>query len=277
MAVPIRDASLSDFAQTVLARSHEVPVVVDFWAAWCGPCRVLGPVLEKLAAEAGGEWELVKVDVDRNQPLAMQLGIQGIPTVIGFKNGEPVARFTGALPEEAVKQWLRELVPTEADRLAEEGKALRDAGDAEEAEAAFRRALESDPSHHDAAVGLASLLIEREDLDTAEAVLRPLADTEEVGRLRSTIRTKRGAGDIDELRQRVELDPQDLQARLAYARGLAAAGHAERAMDEYLFVIGSGDEQATEEARQAMVDLFQTIDDPEVVSTYRRRLASALF
>src|SRR5690606_4784677 len=111
MPAPIRDVSMSDFAQMVLARSHEVPVVVDFWATWCGPCRVLSPILEKLANEANGDWELVKVDVDQNQALALQFGIQGIPTVIGFRDGDPVARFTGALPEESVRQWLRGLVP----------------------------------------------------------------------------------------------------------------------------------------------------------------------
>ncbi len=277
MPSPIRDASVSDFAQTVLERSHDVPVVVDFWAAWCGPCRVLGPILERLAHESGGQWELVKVDVDRNQALALQFGVQGIPTVIGFRDGQPVARFTGALPEESVRQWLRGLVPTAADRIAADGLELQRSGRIEEAEVAFRRALELDPSHYTASVGLASVLIENGDLDGAEAVLEPLPDTDDVGRIRSTIRTRRGAGDIDELRRQVELDPSDVQARLAYARGLAAASQAEQAMDEYLAIITDGDEDAAEEARKAMLDLFQTIDDPDLVSTYRRRLASALF
>lgn len=277
MPSPIRDASVSDFAQTVLERSHDVPVVVDFWAAWCGPCRVLGPVLERLAHESGGQWELVKVDVDRNQALALQFGVQGIPTVIGFRDGQPVARFTGALPEESVRQWLRGLVPTAADRAAAEGNVALQAGRLEEAEAAFRRALESDPAHQGAAVGLATLLIDRGELDAAEAVLAPVPDGDEVRRLRSTIRTKRGAGDLAELRRQLEADPSNPRARLAYARGLAADGQAEAAMDEYLLVIGDGDPEAAEEARKAMLDLFQTIDNPELVSTYRRRLASALF
>lgn len=277
MSVHVRDASVSDFAQTVIARSHEVPVVVDFWAAWCGPCRVLGPILESLAAEADGEWELVKVDVDRNQALAMQFGIQGIPTVIGFWNGEPVSRFTGALPETSVRQWLRALVPTAADRWAAEGKAHWEAGDRQKAEDAFQQALELDPTHHDAAVGSATLLIESGDLDAAESLLAPLAETDPVKRLRSAIRTQRGAGDIDVLRRQVDERPDDTHARLAYARGLAAAGEAERALDEYLVVIDEGDDEAVEEARKAMVDLFQTIDDQAIVSTYRRRLASSLF
>src|SRR5690606_23467679 len=151
----------------VLERSPDVPGVVGFGAAWCGPCRVLGPVLERLAHESGGQWELVKVDVDQNQALALQFGIQGIPTVIGFRDGDPVARFTGALPEESVRQWLRGLVPTAADRIAADGLELQRSGRIEEAEVAFRRALELDPSHYTASVGLASVLIENGDLDGA--------------------------------------------------------------------------------------------------------------
>ena len=102
----VKDVDTAGFNQLVIERSHEVPVVVDFWAEWCGPCRTLGPTLERLTDEAAGAFELAKVDVDHNQALAGQMGVQGIPTVVAFKDGQPVSRFTGALPEPQVKEWL---------------------------------------------------------------------------------------------------------------------------------------------------------------------------
>ncbi len=107
----IQDITAADFQQAVLQKSHEVPVVVDFWAEWCGPCKTLGPTLEKLAAEADGAFVLAKVDVDTNQQLAGQFNVQGIPTVIGFRGGVPSDPFTRALPENAIKQWLLGLLP----------------------------------------------------------------------------------------------------------------------------------------------------------------------
>ncbi|NNC40636.1 MAG: thioredoxin, partial [Acidimicrobiia bacterium] len=105
------DVDTAGFNEHVIQRSHEVPVVVDFWAEWCGPCKTLGPTLERLTNEAGGVFELAKVDVDQNQELAGQMGVQGIPTVVAFKDGQPVSQFTGALPEAKVKEWLAEFMP----------------------------------------------------------------------------------------------------------------------------------------------------------------------
>jgi putative thioredoxin len=112
---PVRDVTEADFDREVIQRSFDVPVVVDFWAAWCGPCRSLTPVLEKLATDAAGDWELVKVDVDANQQLATRFHIQGIPAVKAFKDGKPVAEFTGALPQDHVRMWLRQLGPSRAE------------------------------------------------------------------------------------------------------------------------------------------------------------------
>ncbi|NIS28926.1 MAG: thioredoxin, partial [Actinobacteria bacterium] len=120
----VKDIDQQTFGQDVLQRSHEVPVVVDFWAAWCGPCKVLGPALERVTEEYGGAFELVKVDVDANQALAQQFAVQSIPTVIAFRDGEPVSQFMGAIPEPQIRTFIDAILPTELDRKVD---AARDA------------------------------------------------------------------------------------------------------------------------------------------------------
>lgn len=276
MTTNVKDVSVATFADAVIARSQQVPVVVDFWAAWCGPCRVLGPILEHLAAEANGAWELVKVDVDANQQLAAQFGVQGIPTVIGFRNGEPVARFTGAIPEAAVQEWLEQLVPSEADLAAEQGRLLAEAGDVAGAEAAFRSVLERDPRHQAAGLGLAQLLIDRGDTSEALEILNRLSPTDEARRLLARARLEGADGDLDALAA-AAADESNLQARLDYGRALAAAGRHREALDVLLQVVAARDPELSDEARQAMLDLFEVLGDDPLVGEYRRKLANALF
>ncbi len=276
MTTHVRDVSAAEFADAVVARSRQVPVVVDFWAAWCGPCRVLGPTLERLAAEADGAWELVKIDVDANQQLAAQFGVQGIPTVIGFRNGEPVSRFTGAIPETAIKQWLDQLVPSEADLTAERGRLLAEAGDVAGAEAAFRSVLADHPRHQTAGVGLAELLIERGDSAEAVEILNHLSPTDEVRKLMARARLEGADGDLDALAKAAE-DESDLQAGLKYGRALAAAGRHREALEVLLRVVAARGGDVSDEARQAILDLFEVLGDDPLVGEYRRKLANALF
>lgn len=276
MSTHVRDVSSDEFPAEVLERSKEVPVVVDFWAAWCGPCKVLGPILERAATEAAGSWELVKVDVDQNQQLASHHGVQGIPTVIGFRDGEPVARFTGAQPEPSVRQWLRELVPSRADELAEAGMAALNAGEVEQAEAAFRAALELESSHHQAGIGLAGMVLDREDADEALQILAVLPESGDVRGLKARARILEGGLDVAALRERVASDPADWQARLDLGRALAADGAYLEALDHLQQVIEESSD-LVDEARLTMLDLFDVIADPELVSHFRRRLANALF
>ncbi len=274
----VKDVDTAAFQRDVIDRSKEVPVVVDFWAAWCGPCKVLGPLLEKLAGEFAGGFELAKVDVDSNQELAGQFGVQGIPTVVGFKDGAPVGQFTGALPEHSVLQWLRQIVPSEADMLAAAAGDLLDEGEASAAERSYREALTIDPHHVDAAVGLASLLIDAEKNQEALDLLGPVPPTQEVERLQAAARM--GTVDtnaIPDLEARLVTDPDDTAARIELGRALAATHQFEPALQHLLEAVSRGGE-TRDEARRAMLDVFEVLgSDHDLTITYRRRLASALF
>lgn len=270
------DISTEEFGQAVLQRSHEIPVIVDFWAEWCAPCKTLGPVLEKVAGEY--EVELVKVDVDANQRLAQQFGVQGIPNVIGFRNGQPISRFTGAVPETAVRQWVSSLLPSPADLAVEEARDAVISGDPGGAEELYRNALQATPDHVEAGTGLASLLIARGESAEALMVLGKLSPTPEVERLQAAARvgTSRRS-DIPELEAALSLDPTDDTARLALGRALAAAGEYEPALDHLLALVTAKAANA-DAARAAMLDVFGVIGaDHPLTLEYRRRLASALF
>jgi len=261
-----------------LQRSHEVPVVVDFWAEWCSPCRTLGPTLEHLAAEADGAFILAKVDVDANQELATQFNVQGIPTVIAFRGGMPVDQFTGALPEAAIKEWLDRLLPSELDEMVDQARDAALAGDPVTATHIYRQVLARQPDHPDAGTGLAGLLIADGDTDEAMIVLGKLPQTDEVERLQSAARLTASRGrDVAEIEQRLAEDPDDDAARIELALALAGRAEYEPALDHLLTVVRAKGPQK-DEARTAMLDIFEVLGDGHpLTATYRRQLASALF
>jgi putative thioredoxin len=274
----VKDIDQQAFGLEVLQRSHEVPVLVDFWATWCGPCKVLGPILEKVAGDFEGALELVKVDVDHNPALASQFGVQGIPTVLAFKDGRPVDRFTGALPEDAVRRWAAALLPTEIDHTVEQARDAVLDGDDAGAEALFRRVLAEVPDHPDAGTGLASLLIARGDTAEALILLGKLARSAEVERLEAAARLAAAqGGDLHALEARLGADPDDHQARIELGRALAARHEYEPALDYLLAVVKAGGGKR-ETARQAMVDVFGVLGVAHPLTlSYRRALASALY
>ncbi len=274
----IQDVSATEFPRAVLQRSHEIPVVVDFWATWCRPCTTLSPLLERLVAEADGAFELVKVDVDQNQDLAAQFNVQGIPTVIGFRGGLPVHQFTGAIPEPALRKWIAQILPTELDGKLEKARDAILADDADTAERLLREVLDQRPDHLEAGTGLASLLIARGDTDDAIIVLGKLAPAPEVERLRAAARLSASRGqDIPELEAQLEADPSDDGVRLALAQALAAHSEFEPALDHMLSIVRAK-QGLRDDARRAMVDIFGLLgDDHPLTVTYRRQLASALF
>ena len=226
MPTPVIDVTEATFRTAVLEASHDVPVVVDFWAEWCGPCKVLGPTLERLAGEADGDWILAKVDVDANQRLSQQFGIQGIPTVIAFADGQPVDRFTGALGEAQVRAFLDSVVPSDLDRSVAAADAALDAGDLWSAEAGYRSVLESEPTHEGAGTGLATLLLDRGENEEALEVLGRLAKSETVRRLEAAARLVGDGGDLDALAAAAATG--DDADRLAYGKALASATNSSR-------------------------------------------------
>jgi putative thioredoxin len=260
MSAQVIDVTDATFEEQVVEESKKRPVVVDLWASWCGPCKTLGPMLERAAEEHDGEFLLAKLDVDANQMTAAQFGVQSIPTVVAFKDGQPVDGFIGALPEPNVKQWIQGILPTESQRDVSEAQEEADAGDVAGAEQRFRQALEADEDNGQARVGLADILVERGDLEEARKLVEPLLPEPDAGRVMASIRVKEWGHNQD-------------PGTLASAKRLAARGRWKEALDGMLGALGDD-----EEAREAMVDAFTVLgDDSELAREYRGKLASALF
>jgi putative thioredoxin len=277
------DVGDDDFASQVLERSHRTPVVVDFWAPWCGPCRTLGPLLERLSREHAGAFVLAKVNVDESPVVAQRYAVRSIPAVIGLRDGAIVAEFVGSQPEAAVRRFLKALLPSEADGFAKAGEALASAGDAAGAEAKLRAALERDARHPRALLGLARLLGARGDAAGALAMLEKITGGElelaEAEKLSAQLRMQAaGAGDEPALRARIEARPDDLEARIELGRALAARGRHEEALEQLLAAVKHDARFADGAARKSMLDLFAVLGgEHPLTQRYRSELARALF
>jgi putative thioredoxin len=279
----ILDVGERDFEREVLDRSRATPVLVDFWAPWCQPCRVLGPLLERLADEQRGAFVLARVDVDQNPGLAQGFGVRGIPALRGFRDGALVVELEGAQPEPVLRRLLDALLPSDADRAAERGARDAAAGRLAEAESAFRAAIALERRHAAARLGLGQLLAARGEVDAAleslEVVGPGTPQSGEAERLAAALRTgQAGEGDPEALRRRIAAEPGDLDARLALGRLLAAAGRHEAALEELLEVVRRSPGHAEGAARLAMLDLFSMLGagDP-LTQRFRAALGRALF
>ncbi len=286
MASPyIVDVSERDFGVQVLERSHTVPVVVDFWAPWCGPCRMLGPVLEQLAEEYGGRFVLAKVNTDENPALAARYGIQGIPAVKAFRDGKVVGEFVGAQPKALVKQFIENILPSPADDDFADGRRLESQGLLEQAERAYRRAIERDPDHWAATVALGRLLLEQERFDEAEELLRrvPQSAPEGLEALKwlSQIEFRRAAAECEDeevCRRRLADNPDDLETRYRLASRLTLQERYDEALEEFLQIVQRNREYRDGAARKAMLSIFNILgDDHPLTQAYRAKLAMFLY
>jgi putative thioredoxin len=273
------DVTDATFATDVLERSKRVPVVVDFWAPWCGPCRVLGPVIERVAAEHGSDVVLVKLNTDENPRTAAEFRIQGIPAVKAFRNGRVVKEFTGALPEPQVRAFFATLVPTEAEKAGRDALRRASAGDPA-AEASLRSVLEKSPGNADAVVGLATLLVARGDTEEATELLDRAPQDRRAKVLRHRIFldgfAKKHAG--EDIAGEAAAAPRDPRARYRYGALLASQEKYAEALDELLESVRLDRGFAEGAARKAALAVFDILGlESPITREYQRRLSQLLF
>src|ERR1700741_1470331 len=291
-AAPVKDVTTANFMAEVVDGSFETPVIVDFWAPWCGPCKQLGPILEKTVRAANGAVRMVKLNIDENPEIAQQMRIQSIPAVYAFKDGRPVDGFVGALPESQVKQFVQRLGrgkgggPSPVEEALAMAKEAFQGGDHASASALYSQILQREPPTIDPTAGLARSTIARGELAKARQLLdrvpKESANHAEITAARSALdlaeQAQKAMASAGKLRARLKQNPDDHAARLELATGLFGSGEREAAIDELLTLFKKDREWNEQAARKQLLKFFEAMGptDPLTLSG-RRRLSSVMF
>ncbi len=285
-AVAAKDVTTASFRQDVIAESARQPVLVDFWAPWCGPCKQLGPIIERAVASAGGKVKLVKMNIDDHPQIAGQLGIQSIPAVIAFQKGQPVDGFVGALPESQIRQFIERLVGPVGDPVQEaldEAEAAIGQGDTETAAAIYSEILAADETNAPALAGLAKLHLDAGSIEEAKAVLSmatgSTAQHPSLVAVRAAVdlaEQSADLGDDAELQRKVDVDPEDHQARFDLALALNAGNKRQDAADALLEIISRDRSWNEDGARKQLLQFFDAWGMTDKATLYARRKLSGL-
>jgi len=272
----ILDVSEATFETQVVLKSFEVPVVVDFWAPWCGPCRVLSPILERVAIEAGGDFVLAKVNVDENPNLSIRYGVHGIPAVKAFRNGELAAQFHGAQPERTVRKFIEQLTPSEAEQAVEQAHSLLATRHYPEAEAAYREVFEQDETNSEAALGLVESLLIQGKGSEALSILQNFPPGTAWVKAEGYLPLASLLNEVETAAPNLDLPPLD--ASLYQAGRLIGRGNLPAAMDGLLDVLRQEKTYRAGLPRKVLLALFSLLGDLDPLTRkYRDELASVLF
>ena len=284
----IKDSDTNNFSTDVIDQSTKIPVVVDFWAPWCGPCKQLSPTLDKLAREYGGKIQLVKINVDENQELATQMRVQSIPMVVAFKDGQPVDGFAGALPESQLRQFFEKLTGSEGspiEQALEKASMMVANGDTQNASEIYSQILAQDPINAASHAGVAKCLIEAEGIEKAQAYLKGLdadiLNKEEVKSVLAAIDLEYASTDTEEtdsLRQKLATSPDDPQLRYDLAIALYGDGCSEEAINILVELVKTHKTWNEEAARAQLLKIFEALghSDPITIEG-RRKLSVVIF